>query len=57
MSELVVLDTHVWQWLINGNYDQCPAAWRDIFETAPKLGICPIFCYEVAVSAFGLEGG
>jgi PIN domain nuclease of toxin-antitoxin system len=29
MSEVIVLDTHIWLWLISANFDQFPSHWRD----------------------------
>jgi PIN domain nuclease of toxin-antitoxin system len=34
MSEIVVLDTHVWLWLINANFDRFPSSWLSQFEKA-----------------------
>jgi PIN domain nuclease of toxin-antitoxin system len=50
MSEIIVLDTHIWLWLINANFDQFPSRWRDSIESATRVGISPISCYEVALA-------
>jgi PIN domain nuclease of toxin-antitoxin system len=50
MSEVIVLDTHIWLWLINANFDQFPSHWRDSIEAAPRVGISPISCYEIALA-------
>jgi len=50
MSEVIVLDTHIWLWLINANFDQFPSHWRDQIESANRVGISPISCYEVALA-------
>lgn len=31
MSEIIVLDTHIWIWLINGNFDRFPSQWLGQF--------------------------
>lgn len=50
MSEVIVLDTHIWLWLINANFDQFPSHWRDQIELADCVGISPISCYEIALA-------
>ncbi len=45
MSELIVLDTHIWLWFVNGDYDQFPAQWRKQIETANRVGISPVSCF------------
>jgi PIN domain nuclease of toxin-antitoxin system len=50
MSQIIVLDTHVWLWLINGNLEQFPSHWKEEFETASKLGVSPVSCYEIALA-------
>jgi superfamily I DNA/RNA helicase len=39
MSEVIILDTHIWLWLINANFDQFPAPWRDRIESAERVGV------------------
>lgn len=48
MSEVIVLDTHIWLWLINGNFDRFTEHWLEKFELAESLGVSPISCYEIA---------
>lgn len=50
MSEVIVLDTHIWLWLINANFDQFPSHWRDQIESANRVGISPLSCYEIALA-------
>ena len=50
MPEIIVLDTHIWLWLINANFEQFPSHWRDQIESAPRVGISPISCYEIALA-------
>jgi len=48
--EVIVLDTHIWLWLINGNFDQFPSHWQKQFESAAKVGVSPVSCYEIALA-------
>jgi PIN domain nuclease of toxin-antitoxin system len=50
MSEIIVLDTHIWVWLINGDFDKFPASWIEQFELAESLGVSPLSCYEIALA-------
>lgn len=50
MSEMIVLDTHLWLWLINGNFDRFPEHWMPMFEEAFHLGVSPVSCYEIALA-------
>lgn len=50
MSEVIVLDTHVWLWLVNGNFDNLPSHWRSQIEAASRVGVCSVSCYEIALA-------
>ncbi len=50
MSEVIVLDTHIWLWLINANFDQVPPGWRARVEAADRVGVSPVSCYEIALA-------
>jgi PIN domain nuclease of toxin-antitoxin system len=50
MSQIIILDTHIWLWLVNGSFDLFPARWRELIEAAERVGISPISCYEVALA-------
>lgn len=50
MSEIIVLDTHIWLWLINSNFDQFPSSWLERFELAEILAVSPLSCYEIALA-------
>jgi PIN domain nuclease of toxin-antitoxin system len=50
MSEIILLDTHIWIWFINQEFGRFPARWRDVIETAPMVGISPVSCFEVALA-------
>jgi PIN domain nuclease of toxin-antitoxin system len=50
MPQVIILDTHIWLWLVNGNFDLFPARWRELIESAAQVGISPISCYEIALA-------
>lgn len=50
MSEIIVLDTHIWIWYINRELERFPASWLERIETAERVGISPVSCYEVALA-------
>jgi PIN domain nuclease of toxin-antitoxin system len=50
MSQIILLDTHIWIWFINQEFERFPAHWREIIETAEVVGISPVSCYEVALA-------
>ena len=50
MSEIIVLDTHIWLWLIHGKFHLFPVHWQEIFELTPRLTISPVSCYEIALA-------
>jgi PIN domain nuclease of toxin-antitoxin system len=50
MSQVIVLDTHIWYWLATQEWNKFPAAWRDEIETAEQVGISPISCYEIVLA-------
>lgn len=50
MSQVIVLDTHIWIWFINQEFDLFPEDWREAIETADIVGISPVSCYEVAIA-------
>ncbi len=59
MPEIVLLDTHIWLWLVNDNLDRFPSSWLDQFEQADRLAVSPLSCYEIALAEQrgGLELG
>jgi PIN domain nuclease of toxin-antitoxin system len=48
MSEIIVLDTHMWFWLITQEYERFPSHWRETIEMARQVGVSPVSCYEIA---------
>jgi PIN domain nuclease of toxin-antitoxin system len=50
MSQIIILDTHIWVWFITQEFERFPGHWRDEIETADQVGISPISCFEVALA-------
>ena len=50
MSEIIILDTHIWLWYINSNFDQFPAHWRSRIESANQVGVSSLSCFEIALA-------
>jgi PIN domain nuclease of toxin-antitoxin system len=50
MSEIIVLDTHIWVWYINRELEKFPSSWLEIIETANQVAIPTVSCYEVALA-------
>ncbi|MDJ1171045.1 MULTISPECIES: type II toxin-antitoxin system VapC family toxin [Roseofilum] len=50
MPEIILLDTHIWIWFVNLQWERFPTAWVDIISTASLVGIASVSCYEVALA-------
>ena len=50
MSQIIVLDTHIWFWFISQQFDKFPNHWREIIETSEEVGVSAISCYEIALA-------
>jgi PIN domain nuclease of toxin-antitoxin system len=50
MSQVIVLDTHIWIWFVTQEFELFPSQWREEIETAEQVGISPVSCYEVALA-------
>jgi PIN domain nuclease of toxin-antitoxin system len=50
MSQVIVLDTHIWFWLMTQEFGRFPSHWQDVIETAEEVGVSAISCYEVALA-------
>lgn len=47
---MIVLDTHIWFWFINQEYDRFPHSWQQIIETTEVIAVSVISCIEVALA-------
>ena len=50
MPKVILLDTHIWFWLMTQEFDRFPARWRKEIDTAARVGISPVSCYELALA-------
>ncbi|AUB82716.1 type II toxin-antitoxin system VapC family toxin [Candidatus Thiodictyon syntrophicum] len=50
MPEIIILDTHVWLWYVNGNTDQYPKSWVGRIATARRVAVSPVSCFEIALA-------
>jgi PIN domain nuclease of toxin-antitoxin system len=50
MSEVIVLDTHIWFWYINESFDRFPSQWVEQIRQANTIGVSAISCYELALA-------
>ncbi len=50
MPEVIILDTHIWIWFINQEFDRFPASWKESIETADQVSVSPVSCFEVALA-------
>ena len=46
---MIVLDTHVWLWWINGDHKSLKNSWIQTIEQVESVGISAISCFEVAL--------
>ena len=47
---MIVLDSHIWFWFVNMDHDRFPASWTEMIETADRVSISPVSCYELALA-------
>jgi len=50
MSEVIVLDSHVWFWWINGEHSRLSAPMLEAIETDDRVGVSPVSCFELALA-------
>jgi PIN domain nuclease of toxin-antitoxin system len=50
MSQVIVLDTHIWFWSMTQEYERFPSHWREMIETARQVGVSAVSCYEIALA-------
>ena len=47
---MIILDTHIWFWFINQEFERFPCEWRNLIQTHPQVAICSVYCYEIALA-------
>ena len=50
MPEVIVLDSHIWFWWINLEHHRMPPAMLAEIESAPRVGVSPVSCFELALA-------
>lgn len=45
---MILLDTHIWFWWVNGSTASIPAAANDLLACTPDLGVSVMSCLEMA---------
>ena len=36
---MIILDTHIWFWFINQEFNRFPARWKDLIEISPRITV------------------
>ncbi len=47
---MIILDTHIWFWYINGSFDRFPVPWTEQIRQADIVAVSAISCYEIALA-------
>ena len=47
---MIVLDSHIWFWWINLEHSRIPPAVLTEIETASRVGVSPVSCFELALA-------
>ena len=50
MSAMIVLDSHIWFWWVNGENRRLPSFILAEIEAAPRVGVSPVSCFELALA-------
>jgi PIN domain nuclease of toxin-antitoxin system len=50
MSQIIVLDSHVWFWWINLEHDRLSPRMLATMESARRVGVSAVSCYELALA-------
>ena len=45
---MIVLDTHIWLWWVNEDWQKIKPIWRSRIEQCDEVGVSAISCFEVA---------
>ncbi len=52
MSEIVVLDSHVWFWWINLEHQRLSTKMLSEIDRAQRVGVSAVSCYELALAHY-----
>ena len=47
---MIVLDSHIWFWWINGENQRLPSFILAEIEAASRVGVSPVSCFELALA-------
>ena len=47
---MIVLDSHIWFWWINLEHNRIPPSMLAEIESAPRVGVSPVSCFELALA-------
>ena len=50
MPKIIVLDTHIWFWLMTQELERFPTNWQDEINEAARVGVSPVSCYEMIIA-------
>jgi PIN domain nuclease of toxin-antitoxin system len=48
LTNMIVLDTHIWLWWVNQDDKRIKASWRSSIGNCGAVGVSAISCFEVA---------
>ena len=48
LALMIVLDTHIWLWWVNGNTEKLSPKRLDAIQQQDSVGVSAISCFEVA---------
>jgi PIN domain nuclease of toxin-antitoxin system len=52
MSQIIVLDSHVWFWWINLEYDRLSPRMLATMDSAKRVGVSTVSCFELALAHY-----
>lgn len=47
---MIVLDSHIWFWWVNGEHQRLPSFLLAEIEAALRVGVSPVSCFELALA-------
>lgn len=47
---MILLDSHIWYWWINGEHARLSPQILAVIETAERVGVSPVSCFEIALA-------
>lgn len=50
LFDVIVLDTHIWYWWINLDFDRLSKEIIEAIENSPRVGVSAVSCFELALA-------